>query len=54
MERITTIIKDLENYLPEHDLQALRKSLYRSMDVLTELELNLVQMKVEKLSKNTV
>jgi len=53
MERIITTIKDMESSLQDQELPPLRRLLYRSMDVLKELELNLAQLKVEKSLKST-
>lgn len=49
MERIITIIKDMENSSYEGDLTQLKRLLYRSMDSLMELELGLLRLKEGKL-----
>jgi len=53
MERIITIIKDMENLNFEEELKQLNRLLYRSTDSLMEFELSLRQLKDEKSSKNT-
>lgn len=52
MERIITTIKDMENSEYEGDLTQLKRTLYRSMEHLTELELVLLRLKEEKRSRN--
>lgn len=53
MERITTIIKDMENLLSGEELALLNRLLYRATDSLMEFELQLLQLKEEKRSKST-
>jgi len=51
MEEIITIIKAMDISLKSEDLGPYKRSLYRSMDQLTELKCNLLQQQVSSISK---